>query len=396
MKPFEEALESASADWVNDGVISDAQRLAILARHPLSEGSAGGSRFVAILATIGGLLLAVGISLLVKANWETLGDWVKIGGLVALMAAAYGACWHLKTPKGGYPTVGDAFLMVGALLFLAGIALVSQIFHLNARPATGVMIWWMGVVFLPWLMRAKGAQFVSMTAFLVWIGLEMGTADSWIAVDSRDGTTILAVYFFLGLAIWFSGVALRGTRRAIFAGLHEMWGFTVLGGALYWLGFLRHFSHWTTGGSMTGASTALILGGALAAVTGIWVWRASRRERLLLGPWLGIAIVAIGGIVFMPENGAGWLWSAAAWGSLFVVSVALVRAGIETGREGWVNLGVAFIALNIVTRYFDLFGTMLEGGFFFIMTGVLVIALGIFLERKRRALLVRLRKGAAS
>jgi len=47
-----------------------------------------------------------------------------------------------------------------------------------------------------------------------------------------------------------------------------------------------------------------------------------------------------------------------------------------------------------VTRYFDLFGTMLEGGVFFIVTGSLVIGLGIYLEKKRRALLGSLRKEA--
>jgi uncharacterized membrane protein len=90
------------------------------------------------------------------------------------------------------------------------------------------------------------------------------------------------------------------------------------------------------------------------------------------------------------------LWSALAWLTLFVLSVAVVRIGLETGREGWVNLGIALIAVNIVTRYFDLFGTMLEGGVFFVVTGVLVTALGIYLEKKRRALVARLRKETAS
>jgi uncharacterized membrane protein len=69
----------------------------------------------------------------------------------------------------------------------------------------------------------------------------------------------------------------------------------------------------------------------------------------------------------------------------------MIRTGLATGREGWVNLALAFIAVNIVTRYFDLFGTMMEGGVFFVVSGVIVLTLGIYLERKRREWLKAMR-----
>ncbi|MEY2878722.1 MAG: hypothetical protein RLZZ15_1102, partial [Verrucomicrobiota bacterium] len=131
MKTLEETLGAWSADWVRDGLISEAQRAALIARHPVPE--AGSTRFVAILATVGGLLFAVGVSLVIKSNWAALGDWTKIAGVVALMAGSYATGWKLKTGEGRYGKIGDAFLMCGGLLFLGGIALVSQVFHLNAR-----------------------------------------------------------------------------------------------------------------------------------------------------------------------------------------------------------------------------------------------------------------------
>jgi uncharacterized membrane protein len=393
LKSFEETLVTSTGDWVSTGLITEAQRAAILARHPVAEG--GGSRFVAILATVGGLLLAVGISLLVKSNWKDLSDWTKIGGLVVLMLAAYGAGWRLKMSRGTYPKVGDALLMVGSLLFLTGIALVSQIFHLNSRPATGVMVWWLGIAAVPWLTHAKGAQFVSLVALLTWLGVEMNTTGSWIHVGRRNEVWFLAVFFLLGVAIWMFGLALRGTRKSEFAGLHEKWGFIVTAGTLYWLGFVRHFWRWAQPGGWERPG-ALVLFAAVAAALGILAWRASRREVKALLPWVVLALVPVAGVVGGYElNDGGWLWSGAAWISLFALSIAAIRIGIDTGREGWVNLGVVFIALNIVTRYFDLFGTMLEGGLFFILMGVLVIALGIFLEKKRRLLLARLRRTEA-
>lgn len=78
--------------------------------------------------------------------------------------------------------------------------------------------------------------------------------------------------------------------------------------------------------------------------------------------------------------------------ALFLLNIGMIRTGLATGRESWINLGMTFIALNVVTRYFLLFGTMLQGGVFFIVTGLLIIGLGWYLERKRRALVGTVRK----
>ena len=402
MKTFEDTLSSATAEWVQAGLITAPQREAILHRHPRTP---RGGRFVAVLATVGTLLFAIGVSLVIKANWEALGDWTKIEGLVVLLLGTYGIGWRLKMAGGAYPKTGDACLMIGALFFLCGIALVSQIFHLNARPATGVLVWWIGIAAVPWLARAKGAQFVSIVAGLVWLGMEMQTPGSLLAVtsagDRYSGRTALAmesVFVLLGLAVWLFGLGLRGTRWAEFAGLHEKWGIVVAAGALYLLGFGRHQSNWYQGsfsGNWAQSWPALVVGFTLAGVATALAWRRSRNESVALAPWIAFALVPVFGVVWLGWLGdGGWLWSALAWLSLFALSVAIVRVGLETGREAWVNLGIALIALNILTRYFDLFGTMLEGGVFFIVTGILVIALGIYLERKRRTFVAAVRTEA--
>lgn len=404
MKPFEETLEVASAEWVGAGLITDVQRAAILARHPAKAGS--NTRFVGIIATIGGLLFAVGVSLVIKSNWAAIGDWTKIAGLVALLVGAYAAGWKLKADDGGFPKTGDACLMVGGIFFLCGIALVSQIFHLNSRPATGVLIWWLGIAAVPWLARAKGAQFLSIVAGLVWFGNEMVTSGSWIEMSTRtsghghDETGIIAVFLFLGIALWLSGLGLRRTSWRDFAGVHEKWGIVLVFGVLYLLGFARHgwrFSHREIHALDATAIAACSVALALAVAAAVMAGRRSRQETKALWPWLALTLVPAFGVIGVgPLGDEGWLWSAVAWLTLFTLSVATVRVGLESGREGWVNLGVLCIAVNIITRYFDLFGSMLEGGVFFIVTGVLVIGLGIFFEKKRRALLAQLRKESHS
>lgn len=403
MKTFEETLDGVSLGWVRDGVITEAQRESILGRHPVEK--VAGSRFVAIMATVGALVFAVGVSLIIKANWDAIGDWTKIGGLVALLVASYAGGWRLKQ-GGSFTRTGDALLMIGQIFFLCGIALVSQVFHLNSRPATGVLVWWIGIAAVPWLMRAKAAQFVSLVAGFVWFGLEMKTAGSWFEVGpamwhfGRNVVVMHAVYFLLGLAVWLAGLALRGTRWNDFAGLHEKCGILTACCVLYLLGFVRHA--WAFGqqsGHGIAATACLVMGVAAALAIGaaIAAWRSSRREVKLLGPWILLSFIPVTGMaVIGPLADDGWLWSGLSWLTLFALSVAMIHVGLQTAREGWVNLGILFIATNVITRYFDLFGTMLEGGVFFVVTGALVTGLGIYLEKKRRALLGALRKEVAS
>lgn len=394
MKSFEERLRSESEAWVGDGLVTESQRTALLARHP-SEAS-GGGRFVAILGTVGGGLLLAGVCLLISANWQDLGDWLKITGLLVLLGGSYIAGWKLKVIPGNYPKTGDAFFMLGAGLFMAGIALVSQIFHLNARPASGVLTWWLGIVAVPGVVKSKGAQAVSLFAFLTWLGMEFSMRGSWLSLEAtgrgfEEGVRILAIMTALGLAVWLGGLALRGTRNELFAALHEKWGAAIVCAGLYMLGFLRHFWSWREHTEAVQPAPVFLVA-ALILLAGWGAWKTSRRELLSMGFWWALALVPVGAVLAGWNPGDhGWLWSGWAWSGLFVVNVFMIRTGLATGREGWVNLGIAFIALNIVTRYFDLFGTMLEGGVFFVFSGVIVLTLGIYLERKRRGWLTKMR-----
>jgi uncharacterized membrane protein len=394
MKP-EEKLAEWSAAWVSDGVVTAAQRDAILARHPVP--AHGASRFLAILATIGGSLLLVGVSLIIKANWEDIGDWFKIIGLVALLTGTHALGWRCKISPGHYPKVGDACLMVAAGCFMLGIALVSQIYHLDSRPANGVLLWWAGIVAQPWLTRAKGMQFVSVVAGLTWFGMELASADSWIRLSpllaDNDAYQYAAVGLLLGIALFLFGLGLRHGRHDYFAGVHEKLGLMLVCWMLYILGFTWSVEHWHSV-RMDSANLAPVLVTALLALVAAgWAWLRNFGELKSLGWALLPALVpAFAHLLGIELLDSGWLWGGLSCLALFLLNIGMIRAGLATGREGWINLGMGFIALNIVTRYFLLFGTMLQGGVFFIVTGLLIIGLGWYLERKRRALVGTVRK----
>lgn len=399
MNTFEERLRTESIPWVEEGIVSSEQRETLLARYS-EQTAASGGRFVAILGAVGGALLLAGVCLLISANWQDIGDWVKMCGLVALLVGAYWGGWRAKIMPGCYPKTGDALFMTGAGLFMAGIALVSQIFHLNSRPASGVLLWWLGIVAVPWLVRSRGAQLVSLAAGLTWIGMEMSTRGSYLEIYSQargspvgNELPIVGVYGLLGLALWLGGLGLRTTRFEMFAGLHEKIGAVLFCAALYIFGFARHDWDWFDPAKCM-ALRPMLVAGALVLLGAAFAWKRSRMEVASLIVWWAIALVPI---VALSDgirlDDGGWLWSALAWAGLFVLNIGMIRTGLATGRVGWVNLGIGFIALNVITRYFDLFGTMLQGGIFFVVSGVIVLTLGIYLERKRRGWLAQMRAG---
>lgn len=136
--------------------------------------------------------------------------------------------------------------------------------------------------------------------------------------------------------------------------------------------------------------TLLTLAGAC------WAWMRNFNDlKPLAWPVLPVLVPVFAHLLGLELLDSGWLWGGLACLSLFLLNIGMVRTGLATGRESWINLGMGFIALNIVTRYFLLFGSMLEGGVFFIVTGLLVLGLGWLLERKRRKLVGTVRKEAA-
>ena len=59
-----------------------------------------------------------------------------------------------------------------------------------------------------------------------------------------------------------------------------------------------------------------------------------------------------------------------------------------------VNLGIAFIALDIIATYIRLIGSMGRTGVMFLISGVFLIVFGIYLEKKRRRLMAQIKTSA--
>ena len=375
------------------GLITDEQRDKIIAHFGLKD---EGAKFLVIISFIGAVMIAAGITLLIASHWDEIPRGVKIAAGLALMLGAHGAGWWLREVHGQYHKTGEALQFLGSALFLANIALVGQIYHLESRTPDAFLLWWLGIAALPWLLRSRAQFVLFLTAFSIWFGCEINERDSLIYFSNQS--QVLA-YALLGLNFLGAGYLLRRTSFSGFAPDVEKigaLGLLLFAYPLTWAGFLS-WSH----------DDASLCRWLLPALAGLAVISTAAGIRNLPGldrqwrfTWAGVLAGAAGLLVaaFFAPRERQWFFAggfdavnAVASLALFLFCLLQIQAGLQQRSRFLVNLGVAFIGLDIISAYFGLFGTMARTGLMFLVSGIFLIVFGVYLEKKRRKLMKQIR-----
>ena len=392
------------------GLITDEQRQKIIGHFKLKEDSGG--NFLAIISIIGAVLIAAGIALLISAHWNEIPRGVKIVGGLALMLGAHAGGWWLSTLRsspatedgrevpGKYRKTGEALQLIGSCLFLANIALIGQIYNIVSRPPNALLLWWLGIAALPWLLRSKAQHVLLLLAFGIWFGFEVNERDSWIYCESERQVLL---YSLLGLAYLGAGYCLRVTKFFEFAGVTEKLGLLAFLIFVYPLTWKDFFGDW--GNSeihqwvfpALGAFALLLLAAGFRNLTGLarqwrWTWFAA-----LFGMMIFMATVWFGCWQLNHAAVARYFYWGESWNyliatlALFVFCLLQIQVGLQERSPFLVNLGVVFIALDIIAAYCDLLGSMARTGLMFVASGVFLILFGVYLEKKRRTLMKQIK-----
>jgi uncharacterized membrane protein len=375
------------------GLISAEQRDNIIAHFGLKD---EGSKFLVIVSFIGAVLVAAGIALLIGAHWDEIPRGVKIAAGLALMLGAHGAGWWLRDARKDYPKTGEALHFAGSLLFLGNIALIGQIYHLSSRPANAFLLWWLGLAALPWLLRSAAQFALLLLAIGIWFRIEINDSTSLIRFNDEHQVLL---YALLGLVFTGFGFLLRRGSNKDFSVVAETFGllaFAIFSYPLTWAGFLswgyRHaeLNQWIL--PALGALAALLVAlGCRNLTTLLPQWRVT------WGATLAGAAALLVAAHFVPQQ-TDWHWfghmtplNTVAAIAIFIFCLLQVQVGVQERSRFLVNLGVTFIALDIIATYIGLFSSMAFTGMMFILSGVFLIVFAVFLEKKRRALMQQIK-----
>jgi len=335
----------------------------------------------------------------IDAMIEIITAAVAKGNDVALIGFGTFKASKRAARTGKNPKTGEALHLAGALLFLGNIALVGQIYHLVSRPPNAFLLWWAGIAALPWLLRSEVLHLLALLAFGIWFGTEINQDDSVIRL--RDECQVLA-YALLGLVYAGMGLVLRRSAYASFAKVTERFGLLALlvfAFPLTWRGFLDDYHHAVTGSYWILPALAVVATAMVAC--GAKNLELDRQWRWTWGLALAVAAGLLAVAFFAPHERV-WGWhreftpvNAGAALALFTFCLLQTQVGLQERSTFLVNLGVVFIALDIIAAYIGLFGTMAFTGMMFVVSGVFLIVFGVYLEKKRRTLMKQIKAARA-
>ncbi len=403
---FVRRLPTEVAGWVADGLISDEQAAGILGRYdsaePVSGSGAIGNRVVSVIAIMGAALIGLGIIAFIAANWSEIPKFAKLAMMVAGTPAIYVVGW-LVGYRLGYQRIGLAIILLGAVAFGASIHLVAQTYHVPVNHPSLLACWFLGVVPLAYVTRARAMLGLSIILLLAAAGFR---GQEWLPDLGNEDTALMAPLFLTLGAFLFASSRMQARFEATrhFARLSDLSGLVVVAAAIYALSFSALWVELANGGpSFAGLSVeywlvAGVVGLAAAAILVVAGWRGSGQQSGRIW-WEAGALAAMGvvaaamwlGLAF----GGAWLWWAFNLVMLAAV-LAMIAAGYRWNRAYLINLAVAIFAITLFTRYFEFGFDLLGQSVAFIVAGVILLAGGFGMEYLRRRLVRRIRGSEAT
>ncbi len=441
-----QALALTLASGEAAGIISGSQREQLLAHA--AEQSSGRRLGATWLAIVAGLFVAAGVSLLIARNWEMFGPLVRVAVFLAALLAVGEAAIRCS---GRTAAVALPLELLWLLLPLLGIGLYGQTFQLSGDTILPLLAWLLLTAPLAWLSARPVAATLHTLAMVLVLFAGNFVVDAMVgsvAGAPSVGNTMALVGNAPTVTAWGLSALLLGAmvvqslrllpegHRHHFFGVCALWLFTVLAvcnplrlenpawlalaaaalivlclalhlaldtsmverrssasawiGGVYAMTFLWHVPSASNGDVTVGGIAVTIVAGLVAVVVVLSVPLArlspstgwARLAKLVLLVPLASAAVLVSGRIEL-----WWAIAVLMNALLLAVGVGLMWHGSLLREVAQINAGVVIVVALLVTRFLDLFGSMLRSGIGFIAAGIALAALAWALERTRRRLI---------
>ena len=396
---FYARLRGEVETWSRDGLISTNAADAILSKYVSVSPLYG--RLIVTLATLGGILVGVGIILFIGSNWQAIPASIKIALLLISVGITYLSGYWLKYQR-DFPRVGGALVFLGTLLFGGSIFLIGQRYHMQVGDPNLLTWWFVGVIPLAYITRSRTILTLALLAALGMVGYR---ATLWLEsyYGNLEFFAWVGLYLVLGVLLYVLGTAHSDDQRfQLYARPYYALGVVLVFSALYLLTFkflyedvfYRLFETdplpriFMTRFNITAAiafAGVVVAFGVTIRKKGISLYRVPYD---LVG---ALFLIAIGYfIVLLPLDGA--VLNTIAFNLIFFGGlIGLIFAGYLRGYTLVVNLALFFFGLGVISRYFDFAWELLARSLFFMLGGLVLLGTGVGLEQFRRRIFRRLR-----
>jgi uncharacterized membrane protein len=427
-------LRSEIERWTADELISPEQASRLRERYPAPvDGPPWG---LLVFASAGALVIGLGVILLFAYNWNAIPKFGKLALVFTAVIAAHAGGLVLYRKAGWQRRLGEAFSLLGTMLYGAGIWLVAQIYHIDEHYPNGFLLWALGALVLAWVLESIPHGLLATVLIAIWGGAEVfrfhdphlwalailafGIAPlAWrkqsalllafvlaalelllIANVTSYGGSSRAFVSSLALGVLLIAAArLTAALRPSFSAGAAVMAFFGFGGFFvcsYLLGFanaaddLLDWMRFSKAQSHLAAVHSWTLF-ALAAVAWAWIaWQSvARTLTVAVEEWLvpiallyayGLAALGLGTRVY-----AGFI---AASFNLILLGIAIMWMwrGCRESQLRPTVIGSLLLGAVVLARYFDLFQSLVARGVAFIILGGIFMAEAMYYRRNRRAL----------
>lgn len=349
--------------WREKGIISADAESAIRAD---ADARGGGFSLAPALAILGAVLLCFAAMTFVAANWQAMPKLARLGILFASLWGAYTGAWALHRSAMEYAT--EAAILLGLGLFGASIMLIAQMYHIEGNPPDAVLTWAAGSLLAGVLLRSRAALALTIGLVSLW---------SWWEVSEMRGAT-----HWLFLAGWLAA-AIPVVWLRWRAGYHLL---AISLGA--WIAGLGYQLDWPDPRGIEISHLAVAGIGTLAALASGLAARdprpsvADAAEPLAIYG-LGTAYAGLFALQVI-EDTPGWGIALFALLSLALIVSVLVFA-VRTQHTALVRIAYLLFSIEMMALYFKTLGTLLDTALFFLVAGLLVIALAMVAWRLAKA-----------
>jgi uncharacterized membrane protein len=160
---YRKRLKQDLEHWVDKGWVTPQGAGQILGS--LSSGD-GRSRLPMVLGGIGITCIALALAAFIAANWDGIPRALKLAGIAICVLGSHGlAAWASASGRKGVSDLATAF---ATLVFVGGMALVGQIFHLPSDWAGGAFLICLGALAAAWITGSKSSLIVAAAAAIIW------------------------------------------------------------------------------------------------------------------------------------------------------------------------------------------------------------------------------------
>jgi len=138
---------------------------------------------IRVIVTIGAILIGVGIFSFIAANWQEMTKLTKVLIIITAMMSSYIGGWFLRE-KRYYEKTGEALLLLGAIIYGAGVFLIAQIFHIRGNWPDGFILWMMGTIIMAFAVESFLLFYLAILAgFVAIIGYPFGIFGAFSSYD---------------------------------------------------------------------------------------------------------------------------------------------------------------------------------------------------------------------